>query len=147
MPAQPRLRHRCLCTCAACRSGEREKQVMANFARSEGANNATEDADLIDDNAVQTAVTSLYKAGGALEEGDLAGAKAVLVGDWAAADTIQRLSVSDRQKKAAGSFVNAVPTLTGASSLTEAKAAFVSTAGALESWCKLTGYDSVVAGL
>ena len=81
------------------------------------------------------------------DEGDLAGAKAVLVGDWAAADTIQRLSVSDRQKKAAGSFVNAVPTLTGASSLTEAKAAFVSTAGALESWCKLTGYDSVVAGL
>ena len=44
---------------------ERERQVMANFARSEGVNNATDNADLMDENAVQTAVTSLYKVRGA----------------------------------------------------------------------------------
>ena len=71
----------------------------------------------------------------------------ILDGDWAAADTISRLSVSAAQKTAADTWVTSAPVLAGAGSIGEAKAAYVKSVSALESWCKLTGYDKVVQGL
>lgn len=87
------------------------------------------------------------QAGSALEAGDLSAAQASLKGDWAAADTISRLSVSAAQKTAADTWVTSAPVLAGAGSIGEAKAAYVKSVSALESWCKLTGYDKVVQGL